>query len=135
MRVSVVIVGLMLAGCSSQSIIIHNAGAIDGDTFAVGQTHYRLTFDETSYPDAPELPGHCRVGRACAPGDPFQAKALLQSMLNDGVSCQSFGLDLYGRTLVNCYDLVSGHNIGEQLVAEHLAQVCVKLSHHTACKE
>lgn len=28
--------------------------------------------------DAPELPGHCRRGRICAPGDPYAAREALQ---------------------------------------------------------
>lgn len=31
--------------------------------------------------DAPELPGHCRKGRHCAPGDPFASKRALERLI------------------------------------------------------
>jgi endonuclease YncB( thermonuclease family) len=31
--------------------------------------------------DAPELPGHCQQGRACAPGDPYRSKQALEAMV------------------------------------------------------
>jgi endonuclease YncB( thermonuclease family) len=50
--------------------------------------------------DAPELAGHCRAGRTCAPGDPLASRAALASLLAlGGVTVQSFGPDLYGRRL------------------------------------
>lgn len=46
----------LVAGCT----------VTDGDTIRCGAERIRLLGI-----DAPELPGHCRSGRACAPGDPY----------------------------------------------------------------
>ena len=53
--------------------------------------------------DAPEMPGHCRAGRACTPGDGHRSKAVLAGLVATGqVSCQPSGFDRYGRTLARC---------------------------------
>src|SRR3546814_18258674 len=44
--------------------------ASDGDTIRCGSERIRLLGI-----DAPEMPGHCRKGRQCAPGNPRAAKA------------------------------------------------------------
>lgn len=50
--------------------------------------------------DAPEMAGHCRTGRACAPGNPVASKAALQQLVaGRPVRLQRFGRDRYGRTL------------------------------------
>ncbi|MDE0878543.1 MAG: thermonuclease family protein [Sphingomonas bacterium] len=50
--------------------------------------------------DAPELRGHCRRGRICAPGDPISSKAsLVTAMRRGSLSIQRVGTDRYGRTL------------------------------------
>ncbi len=58
--------------------------ATDGDTIRCGNERIRLLGI-----DAPELPGHCREGRRCAPGDPYAAttslrKAIAGSVLSSG---------------------------------------------------
>ncbi len=74
--------------------------------------------------DAPEMPGHCRKGRNCAPGDPFEAKAALVELIarNDAqctpVSASTRGgsaYDRYGRIVASC--TVNGDDIGEYMVA------------------
>lgn len=52
---------------------------IDGDTFDCGSTRIRL-----SGIDAPELPGHCRQGRQCTPGDPYASTQYLQNLVAAG---------------------------------------------------
>ena len=76
-----------------------NARAIDGDTLRTGNTRLRLLNI-----DAPELPGHCRPGRHCAPGNPWESMAALQRLLStpDGLTCWSHRLDVYQRPLVRC---------------------------------
>lgn len=78
--------------------------------------------------DAPEMPGHCRAGRHCAPGDPFEAKAALVELVrgNDAVctpvSARPSGgsaYDRYGRIVAKCS--VNGTDIGEFMVAGGLA--------------
>jgi endonuclease YncB( thermonuclease family) len=50
----------------------------DGDTFRCADgTRIRL-----SAIDAPEMPGACRRGRTCAPGNPFAAKATLAALID-----------------------------------------------------
>lgn len=39
--------------------------------------------------DAPELPGHCRPGRQCAPGDPYASTEDLRELIANGaVQCR-----------------------------------------------
>jgi micrococcal nuclease len=73
--------------------------AIDGDTIVcrVGLQRVHLRLNGI---DAPELPGHCRKGRHCAPGDPFASKANMAAMVaGKTVSWQDLGTDRYGRTI------------------------------------
>lgn len=71
---------------------------IDGDTFDCGAVRIRLQGI-----DAPEVPGHCRVGRVCAPGDHSASTAQLRRLLgNGGVSCRAVGHDRYRRTIGLC---------------------------------
>lgn len=68
---------------------------VDGDTLRCGAERVRLIGI-----DAPELPGHCRPGRHCAPGDGFESKRSLAHLV-DGrpVRIERYGQDHYGRTL------------------------------------
>jgi len=68
--------------------------AIDGDTLRCGRERIRLIGI-----DAPEMPGHCRVGRRCVPGDPFASKASLQKALVAPIAIERVSRDHYGRTL------------------------------------
>jgi micrococcal nuclease len=103
---------LALASCNSA---MHSARAIDGDTFVADGIHYRLLDI-----DAPEMPGHCRPGRHCAPGDPYLSQHALQWLLNRDVNCTSYGLDYYGRTLVRC-STTEGMDIGRAMLDENFA--------------
>lgn len=94
--------GSMLAGasgCESQSPLpppetIRRCVATDGDTLRCGKERIRLLAI-----DAPELPGHCRSGRACAPGDPAGSKRSLERALSSSMTIRRIGEDRYGRTL------------------------------------
>lgn len=68
--------------CTVQSVT-------DGDTFRCADgTRVRL-----SSIDTPEMPGSCRPGRHCAPGDPFAAKAALQRLIGGRtVRCEPVGM-------------------------------------------
>lgn len=70
----------------------------DGDTFRCSNgTRVRL-----SSIDTPEMPGSCRPGRTCAPGDPYAAKAALQRLISGRtVQCQSVGKS-YNRVAAWC---------------------------------
>jgi len=50
--------------------------------------------------DAPELPGHCRQGRTCVPGDGAWARrSLARLMAGNRVTVTFTGRDRYGRYL------------------------------------
>lgn len=66
----------------------------DGDTIRCGGERIRLLGI-----DAPELPGHCRKGRVCAPGDPHASTASLDQALSGSLTIERVGTDRYGRTL------------------------------------
>jgi micrococcal nuclease len=72
--------------------------AIDGDTIRCGRRGYRVSHRLIGI-DAPELKGHCRAGRDCAPGDPLASRAALAAAIEKGATVQSFGEDLYKRLL------------------------------------
>lgn len=70
----------------------------DGDTFrCTNGTRVRL-----SSIDAPEMPGSCRPGRTCAPGDPYAAKAALQRLIGGRtLRCEKVGMS-YNRVAAWC---------------------------------
>jgi len=70
---------------------------IDGDTLECGGRRIRLAGI-----DAPEMPGHCRRGRDCTPGDPYAAQAYLRSIAQGEVNCRPTDTDAYGRTVARC---------------------------------
>ena len=75
-----------------------NPTVLDGDTIRCGTRRIRL-----SSIDAPELPGHCRPGRACTPGDPYASTNNLRSLIGGrAVSCRQMDTDHYGRVVARC---------------------------------
>ena len=79
------------AGCISPTVV-------DGDTLRCGSTRIRL-----SAIDAPELPGHCRPGRDCTPGDPYVSASNLRSLVSgQAVECRQVDTDHYGRVVARC---------------------------------
>lgn len=53
--------------------------------------------------DAPEMPGSCRPGRRCTPGDPYAARDHLVSLTRGKpVECRQVDRDHYGRQIVRC---------------------------------
>ncbi|MHA6724304.1 thermonuclease family protein [Sphingomonas sp. RS2018] len=89
--------------------------AVDGDTLRCGQEVIRLVGI-----DAPELPGHCREGRDCAPGDPLASKRALEAVSRGIAVIDRQGRDIYDRTLarirvngvdLSCAQLASAHAI------------------------
>jgi len=113
---------------------IASCRAVDGDTLHCGDERIRLLGI-----DAPELPGHCRRGRACVPGDGYASRESLAAVLerlprasiskiemfrNGGrlrlLTIQRLGRDRYGRTLalvsvggvdLSCYQLQRGQAV------------------------
>ena len=88
----------------------------DGDTFRCSDgTRVRL-----SSIDTPEMPGSCRTGRACAPGDPHAAKAALERLIGGRtVRCEPVGKSYnriaawcsVGGTDLSCAMVRSGHAV------------------------
>ncbi len=73
---------------------VTGCNVVDGDTIRCGGERIRLLGI-----DAPELPGHCRIGRHCAPGDPHVATATLEEAMDSEMGIERVGEDRYGRTL------------------------------------
>lgn len=82
---------------SAGEITCHSPAITDGDTLRCGGHHIRLASI-----DAPEMPGHCRKGRRCTPGDPHAAKAYLEEITRGPVTCRRIDTDRYGRTVALC---------------------------------
>jgi len=87
----------------------------DGDTIRCSGERIRLLGI-----DAPALPGHCRRGRLCAPGNPYASSRSLQEALVGKLSINRVGKDRYGRTLalvagskgdLSCWQLKNGQAI------------------------
>jgi endonuclease YncB( thermonuclease family) len=80
------------------TFVCENARIVDGDTIHCGEDRVRLASI-----DAPEMPGHCRRGRACVDGDPFASKANLERLMADGpIRCRQTDTDHYGRIVAFC---------------------------------
>ena len=73
--------------------------AVDGDTLKCSEIgRVRLLGI-----DAPEMPGHCRKGRTCAPGDPVASKKALEKLVARGVTISPVTRDRYARTVAQVY--------------------------------
>ena len=94
---------------------ISGCSVVDGDTLRCQGERIRLLGI-----DAPELPGHCRAGRNCAPGDPYASTRSLEQALSGRLTIERVGVDRYGRTLalirggqgnLSCWQLRQGHAV------------------------
>lgn len=88
----------LLAILGAVSAMVYPQGfckATDGDTVRCGQERVRI-----AEIDAPEMPGHCRKNRVCAPGNPHESRASARSFLAQGqVRVERYSVDHYGRTI------------------------------------
>lgn len=121
MKYTALILALALAGCgpSMHTPPMHDAVAIDGDTFAASDERWRLARIDT-----PEMPGHCRPGRRCVPGDPVMAKQVLAMVVErkgEAIRCRKIEKDRYGRWIAECHTR-SGLNLSDLMLATGLAQ-------------
>lgn len=110
-RAKLLILGLALGGlvgltairwmngsADARAFECSNVEVLDGDTFDCGATRVRLAGI-----DAPELKGHCRPGRKCAPGDPYASTENLRRLVTwNSVQCRQTDTDVYGRTVARC---------------------------------
>ena len=80
------------------ALICASPVAVDGDTLRCAAGPVRLLGI-----DAPEMPGHCRRGRVCTPGNGFASKAALARLIaGRTVICRGEARDAYGRLLALC---------------------------------
>lgn len=55
--------------------------------------------------DAPEMPGACRAGRTCVPGNPYDSRDNLRALVAKGdVRCRQLDTDRYGRPVLQCWN-------------------------------
>lgn len=88
-----------IALASAALFVCSPARAVDGDTLRCGA----FGLVRLQGIDAPEMPGHCRAGRVCTPGDGRRAMAALAHAIKRGpVTCMAAGRDAYGRLLARC---------------------------------
>src|SRR3546814_13430420 len=73
--------------------------------------------------DAPEMPGACRKGRSCTPGDPYASRDHLRSLVGDGkaVQCRQLDTDHYRRAILQCWagglDRSEERRVGKECVS------------------
>ena len=98
--------GEMMARPANTSTVVDVTGchAIDGDTLRCGRTRVRLLGI-----DAAEKPGHCRQGRACAPGDPFAQRSALQRLAGGRLKIVAVKQDKFGRLVAVVYASSGGN--------------------------
>lgn len=107
-----------IAGCApagAARAAVEGCRVTDGDTVRCGAERIRLLGI-----DAPELRGHCRPGRRCAPGDGMASKASLAKAVAGRMRIVRVGTDRYGRTLammsggrgdLSCWQLARGQAV------------------------
>lgn len=70
--------------------------------------------------DAPEMPGACRPGRWCVPGDPYASRDHLASLTaGRTVSYRVLSVDHYGRSVVQAF--ADGVDLSCRMVADGFA--------------
>lgn len=89
----------------------------DGDAIRCAGQSKAMRLDSI---DAPEMPGACRPGRACTPGDPYASRDHLAALTRgQSVRCRQVDLDHYGRRIVRCY--AGGVDLSCRMVADGFA--------------
>ena len=84
--------GSAASGQTTAPITASGCYALDGDTLRCGSVRIRLVGI-----DAAELPGHCRAGRQCAPGNPAAHRAALARLASGRLTILPLKLDKYQR--------------------------------------
>lgn len=90
----------LLALAGALTFVCADAAHHDGDNVRCSNVDKAIRLQGI---DAPEMPGACRPGRACTPGDPFAARDYLRSLTaGRDVRCEAEGRDDYGRIIARC---------------------------------
>ncbi|WP_205599512.1 thermonuclease family protein [Sandarakinorhabdus rubra] len=90
----------LLALAGALSFLCANPSHHDGDNVRCSNMDRPIRLQGI---DAPEMPGACRPGRECTPGDPFAARDELRSLTrNRDVRCSPEDTDDYGRIIARC---------------------------------
>jgi len=85
-------------GAAGSDLVCASPTVLDGDTIRCGGDRIRLAGI-----DSPELPGHCRPGRDCTPGDPYAATDNLKRIIGSSkLTCKQSDIDHYGRIVASC---------------------------------
>lgn len=91
---------LQSAATSDQTFACPSPSHYDGDAIRCGFAGRSMRLYGI---DAPEMPGACRPGRQCTPGDPFAARDHLAALTRGAsVRCRQVDADRYGRRVVQC---------------------------------
>ncbi len=89
----------------------------DGDAIRCGGAGHSMRLYAI---DAPEMPGACRPGRQCTPGDPYAARDHLAALTaGRTVRCEQVDADRYGRAVVRC--TADGVDLSCQMVRDGFA--------------
>lgn len=99
------------------TIVCEHPHVIDGDTLACRNlpAHVRLVGI-----DAPEMPGHCTIGRRCTPGDGQASKRAMKTLVGAGaLVVRPQGYDRYDRILARVS--VNGIDLGCRMIALRMA--------------
>jgi endonuclease YncB( thermonuclease family) len=73
----------------------------DGDAIRCGVSGRSMRYYAV---DAPKMPGACRPGRRCTPGDPCTSRDHLAGLTaGKDVTCRQRGTDHFGRRVVQCF--------------------------------
>lgn len=90
----------LLALAGAVSFLCSSPSHHDGDNLRCADLEHTIRLQGI---DAPEMPGSCRSGRDCTPGDPFAARDYLRSLTRGrAVQCSPEGTDRYGRIIARC---------------------------------
>jgi Staphylococcal nuclease homologue len=115
---------LVLAG--ALSFQCSNPSHHDGDNITCSNIEQSIRLQGI---DAPEMPGACRPGRACTPGDPYAARDQLRRLTRGrDLRCEQEDTDDYGRIIARCsadgVDLSCAMIASGQAVPRYAALAC-----------
>lgn len=109
------LVPLLLAAATSFSCIAPTHH--DGDNVRCANVEESIRLQGI---DAPEMPGACRPGRQCTPGDPYAARDHLRGLTRGRtLTCTAEDYDRYGRVIARCS--VDGVDLSCAMIASGLA--------------